>query len=152
MMKEASLCRIDEIITSQLQCLPETVGKVRSMFWNSKNIDISVFFEKVSLDSLTSGDDWSLFMFGAFAEQEARDISTKLKWIYKNKFKEGNVYLNTIRFLVFIKDEKYIGDAILRKIFSVDFLSKRQKNERRVNNAELNDCLPCITPKTYGTV
>src|SRR5574344_728274 len=211
MIKDAHLGKIDKIVTKSISRFARNGMECKKYVLELKEMGISVFFEKESLDSLTSGSDLILSILASVAEQESRDISTNIIWTYKNKFKEGKVYLNTVRFLGFTKDEnkkiiivpeeaeivkriylefvggktyneiargltadnikspgdienkgkswhsstifsilqneKYMGDAILQKTFSVDFLSKRQKNQGQVDSVEVKDCLPCIIPK-----
>ena len=45
-----------------------------------------------------------LAVLSSFAEEESRSISENIKWMYRKKFENGELVINTNRFLGYDKD------------------------------------------------
>ncbi len=196
--------KIDKVITKSISRFARNARDCKDYVMQLKEIGISIYFEKESLDTLSAGTDLLLSIMSSIAEEESRSISTNLKWTWKKKFERGEIMLNTTCFLGYTKDEdknivivpeeaeivrriyrefiagktygeiidrlesdgikspqgnekwhrstilsmltneKYEGNAILQKTYSVDFLTKRKKNEGQVDRFEIMQSHPAI--------
>ena len=80
----------------------------------------------------------------SLAQEESRSISGNVTWGQRKRFADGKVSLPYTRFLGYdkgddgnlvinkqetvkniLKNEKYKGDALLQKYYTVDFLTKK---------------------------
>ena len=173
-----------------------------------KDINIPVYFEKESINSMDAKGEVLLTIMASLAQQESQSLSQNVKLGIQYRFQEGKVMVNASRFLGYTKDkdgnlviepkeaeiikriyreyldgfssnkiadglmrdgilngagnarwhtsnitsilrnEKYIGDALLQKTYTTDFLTKtRIKNNGTVPQYYVEDNHPPIIPK-----
>ena len=54
-----------------------------------------------------------LTVLSSFAQEESKNVSDNIKWRYRRKFEQGELAINTTRFLCYEKDE--YGDLIINR-------------------------------------
>ena len=165
-----------------------------------KNLGIGIIFEKENINTLDSTGELLFTILSSLAQDESRNISENCKWGIRSKFKNGEMHLNTFKFLGYDKDEdgklvindeqaqtirriyreflwgmspqeiaegleedgvegclgqtkwyastvigilkneKHMGDALLQKTYTVDFLTKKQvKNNGEITQVYVKD-------------
>ena len=82
------------------------------------------------------------FLSGKTCGQIARELERDM---IPSPDRKPNWYSSTVQSI--LTNEKYCGDALLQKTFSVDFLSKRQDNHGQVEQYHVTDSHPAIIPK-----
>ena len=179
-----------------------------------KNLGISIIFEKENINTLDSTGELLFTILSSLAQDESRNISENCKWGIRTKFKNGEMHLNTFKFLGYDKDEngkliinreqaktvrriyrdflwglnpaqiakeleeeqvpgclgqtkwyastvvgilkqeKHMGDALLQKTYTADFLTKRQvRNNGEVAQVYVKDSHKGIIDKeTWNAV
>ena len=184
---------IDMILTKSISRFsrntPDTIKYVRML----RDKNIAIMFEKENINTLDSTGELLFTILSSLAQDESRNISENCKWGIRTKFKNGEMHLNTFKFLGYDKDEngklvinkeqaktvrriyrdfliginpaqiakelteekvpgclgqtkwypstvtgilkqeKHMGDALLQKTYTADFLTKRQVR----NNGEI---------------
>ena len=105
MIDDCRAGKIDKIITKSVSRFARNLMLCKKYVLELKELGISVLFEKENLDSMQSGSDLILSILATCSEQESRDISTNVKWTQDKKRKNGEVFINTKRFLGYTKDE-----------------------------------------------
>ena len=113
-----------------------------------------------------------LTIMDSLAQQENQSLSQNVKLGLQYRYQQGKVQVNHNRFMGYTKDEdgiltaagkqrwrpetikkillneKYIGDALLQKTFTVDFLTKKRvKNEDHVPQYYVENSHEAIIPK-----
>lgn len=179
-----------------------------------KNLNIGIIFEKEHINTLDSTGELLFTILSSLAQDESRNISENCKWGIRTKFKNGELHLNTYKFLGYDKDEngkliineeqaatvrriyneflwgmnpaqiakgledegvpgclgqtkwypstvigilkqeKHMGDALLQKTYTADFLTKRQvKNNGEITQVYVKDSHEGIIDKeTWNAV
>ena len=120
-----------------------------------KELHIAVIFEKENINTLDSKGEVLLTILSSLAQDESRSISENTTWGIRREFEDEGVqiwngkskwYDTTIGSI--LSNEKYKGDAILQKSYSVDFLTKKRvKNKGEVQQYYVEDSHPAIIDK-----
>lgn len=112
--KMLGLCRmreIDLIITKSISRFARNTAIMLQIVRELKAINVEVRFEKENINTLSGDDELMLTVLSSFAQEESRNVSENIKWRIKKKFQQGELIINTTRFLGYDKD-KY-GDLII---------------------------------------
>lgn len=102
------LCRsgkIDLIITKSISRFARNTTVMLETVRELKGIGVEVRFEKENINTLSGDGELMLTVLSSFAEEESRNVSENLKWRYRKKFENGELVINTNRFLGYDKDE-----------------------------------------------
>lgn len=110
MMAECDMGRIDKIITKSVSRFARNTLDCVQTARRLKEKGIGIYFEKENLDTLKESSEFVLTIMASLAEEESRSISNNIRWSVKKRFENGNVIINTARFLGYTKNE----DGILR--------------------------------------
>ena len=78
-----------------------------------KGLNVEVDFQKENIKTLTGDGELRLTILSAFAQEESKNISDNQKWAIREKFKRGELQINTTRFLGYDKDE--YGDLVINQ-------------------------------------
>lgn len=108
------LCRegkIDLIITKSISRLGRNTALVLETIRELKDIDVEVEFQNENIKTLSGDGELMLSILSSFAQEESKNVSDNLKWRAKKKFEQGELIINTTRFLGYDKDE--YGDLII---------------------------------------
>lgn len=189
MIEECEAGNIDMIITKSISRFARNTLDCLKYIRKLKDLNIPVFFEKESINTMDAKGEVLLTIMASLAQQESQSLSQNVKLGLQFRYQNGQVQINHNRFLGYTKDangnliidpeqaevvkriyreylegfsmdkiaaglerdgiltgagktrwhtstinkilrnEKYIGDALLQKTYTTDFLSKtRVKN------------------------
>ena len=84
--------------------LLETVREMRL-------IGVEVRFEEEGINTLSGDGELMLAVLSSFAQEESKSVSENIKWMFRKKFEQGELLLNTKRFLGYDFDE--YGDLVI---------------------------------------
>ena len=178
--------KIDMIITKSISRFARNTLDCLKYIRQLKEKNIPVYFEKENINTMDSKGEVLLTIMASLAQQESQSLSQNVKLGIQYRYQQGQVQVNTSRFLGYTKDEnkklvivpeeaevvkriyyeylegkslrqigegleasgiltaaglpkwrpetikkilqneKYIGDALLQKTYTVDFLSKKR--------------------------
>jgi DNA invertase Pin-like site-specific DNA recombinase len=105
MIEDARNGKIDLILVKSLSRFARNTVDCLSIIQELRTIDVEVFFEKENISSKDSKVDFMMTIFSSIAQEEARNISENVKWGIRKRYKDGNIRINTSRFLGYDKDE-----------------------------------------------
>lgn len=122
MLGKARTGEIDLIITKSISRFARNTVTVLKVARELKELGVGIFFEEQNINTLSGDGEMMLAVLASFAQEESRSMSENNKWTIKKKFGQGEIMINTERFLGYDKDE-YGGLIINQKeAFVVDFL------------------------------
>ncbi|GAA0753461.1 recombinase family protein [Clostridium sartagoforme] len=108
------LCRnknIDLIITKSISRFARNTAIMLQIVRELKDIGVEVRFEKENINTLSGDGELMLTVLSSFAQEESKNVSDNLKWRARKKFEQGELIINTTRFLGYDKDE--YGDLVI---------------------------------------
>lgn len=214
MITDCEKGKIDLVITKSISRFARNTQDCLMYSRKLKNLGIGIIFEKENINTLDSTGELLFTILSSLAQDESRNISENCKWGIRTKFKNGEMHLNTFKFLGYDKDEngklvinkeqakivkriyneflwgvnpaqianeltvekvpgcqgqtkwypstivgilkqeKHMGDALLQKTYTADFLTKRQvKNEGEIAQVYVRDSHEGIIDKeTWNAV
>jgi DNA invertase Pin-like site-specific DNA recombinase len=186
MIGECMTGNIDMVITKSISRFARNTLDCLKYIRMLKERNIPVFFEKENINTLDSKGEILLTIMASLAQQESQSLSQNVKLGIQYRFQQGEMHINSSRFLGYTKDEhkrlvivpeeaevirrifkeylegttirrialgleadgvrtgagkgkwyretvktilkneKYIGDALLQKTYTVDFLTKKR--------------------------
>lgn len=122
MLGKARAGEIDLIITKSISRFARNTVTVLKVARELKELGVGIFFEEQNINTLSGDGEMMLAVLASFAQEESRSMSENNKWTIKKKFEQGEIMINTERFLGYDKDE-YGGLVINQKeAFVVEFL------------------------------
>lgn len=200
MIADCERGKIDLVITKSISRFARNTQDCLQYSRQLKNLGIGIIFEKENINTLDSTGELLFTILSSLAQDESRNISENCKWGIRTKFKNGEMHLNTSKFLGYDKDEdgnliinpeqartveriyneflwgrhpqeiakdlemeqvpgcngktrwytstvigvlkneKHMGDALLQKSYTADFLTKRQvKNMGEITQVYVKD-------------
>ena len=105
--------KIDIILTKSISRFARNTTIVLEVVRELKALNIEVIFEKENISSLDGDSELMLTVPSSFAQEESKNVSDNIKWQYRRKFEQGELAINTTRFLGYDKDE--YGDLIINR-------------------------------------
>ncbi len=102
------LCRegkIDLIITKSVSRFARNTAVMLQTVRELKDIGVEVRFEKENIHTLSGDGELMLTVLSSFSQEESKNVSDNIKWRYRQKFENGELVINTNRFLGYDKDE-----------------------------------------------
>ncbi len=186
MIEDCKLGRIDLVITKSISRFARNTVDCLNYIRELKEMNIPVFFEKESINTMDAKGEVLLTIMASLAQQESESLSKNVKLGMQYRFQQGKIMVNTSCFLGYDKDEngnlvinpkqaeivkriyreylegksilaicrelerdkirtargnprwhdssvrkileneKYMGDALLQKTYTVDFLQKKR--------------------------
>ncbi len=200
MIEDCQAGKIDLVITKSISRFARNTQDCLQYSRMLKNMGIGIVFEKENINTLDSTGELLFTILSSLAQDESRNISENCKWGIRTKFKNGEMHLNTYKFLGYDKDEegkliinkeqaktveriykefiwgrnpqeiakeledegvpgccgqtkwytttvigilkneKHMGDALLQKTYTIDFLTKKQvKNNGEITQVYVKD-------------
>lgn len=214
MIDECRNGKIDMIITKSISRFARNTVDCLNYIRDLKQMNIPVFFEKESINTMDAKGEVLLTIMASLAQQESESLSQNVKLGMQYRFQQGKVMVNTKCFLGYDKDEdgnlvinpeeaeivkrifreylegsgcgkicrglerdgiksargnikwhdstvrkmleneKYMGDALLQKTYTLDFLTKRRiKNTGEMPQYYVEDNHePIISRETFMLV
>lgn len=105
--KMLELCRngeIDIILTKSISRFARNTTIMLTLIRELKLLNVEVRFEKENINTLSGDGEFMLTVLSSFAQEESKSVSDNLKWRVKKKFEQGELIINTNRFLGYKKD------------------------------------------------
>ncbi len=153
--KMLHLCRegkIDVIITKSVSRFARNTAIILETVRELKNLGIEVRFENENINTLSRDGALMLAVLSSFAQEESRNVSENLKWRARKQFQQGELMINTTRFLGYDKNEYgelviNIKEAeIVKRIFK-DYL--RGKGSSKIAKELNKEDIPTVGNKTW---
>jgi site-specific DNA recombinase len=114
MIRKAKAGEIDLIITKSISRFARNTVTVLKVARELKELGVGIFFEEQNINTLSGDGEMMLAVLSSFAQEESRSMSENNKWSIRKKFEQGELMINTERFLGYDKDE-YGGLSINMK-------------------------------------
>ena len=105
--------KIDLILTKSISRFARNTTIVLEAVRELKSLGVEVRFEKENISSFDGDGELMLTVLSSFAQEESYNASENLKWRYKRRFENGELAINTTRFLGYDKDE--YGDLVINR-------------------------------------
>ena len=105
MLALARAGKLDLILTKSISRFARNTTIVLELVRELKELGVEVFFEKEQISSSNGDGELMLTVLSAFAQEESKNVSDNLKWRYRRKFQNGEVAINTTRFLGYDKNK-----------------------------------------------
>lgn len=105
--------KIDLVITKSISRFARNTQDCLAYSRKLKNLGIGIIFEKENINTLDSTGELLFTILSSLAQDESRNISENCKWGIRTKFKNGEMHLNTFKFLGYDKDEN--GKLVINK-------------------------------------
>ncbi len=106
--KMLQLCRegkIDVIFTKSISRFARNTTVMLEVVRELRLLGIEVIFEKENIRTLSGDGELMLTVLSSFAQEESKNVSDNIKWRIRKKFENGELILNTNRFLGYDKDD-----------------------------------------------
>ncbi len=214
MIADCEAGKIDRIIVKSISRFARNTLDCLNYVRRLKELGIGVTFEKENIDTMDAKGEVLLTILSSLAQDESRSISENSTWGIRKRFEQGQLHVNTTKFMGYDKDEngnliineeqaktvrliyekylrgrnyfsiakelneegvvgwngevkwiastiekmlhneKYKGDALLQKTYTVDFLTKkRDKNKGQIAQYYVSDSHPAIIkPEVWEAV
>ena len=111
MLALARAGKLDLILTKSISRFARNTTIVLELVRELKELGVEVFFEKEQISSSSGDGELMLTVLSAFAQEESKNVSDNLKWRYRRKFQNGEVAINTTRFLGYNKNKN--GELVI---------------------------------------
>lgn len=105
MLTLARAGKLDLILTKSISRFARNTTIVLELVRELKELGVEVFFEKEQISSSSGDGELMLTVLSAFAQEESKNVSDNQKWRYRRKFQNGEVAINTTRFLGYDKNK-----------------------------------------------
>lgn len=105
MIDKARRGEIDLIITKSISRFARNTVLLLKYVRELKELGVGVIFEEQKINTLNADGELLLTVLGAITEEERKAVSSNIKWAMQNKFKRGEVMVDTNRLLGYDKDE-----------------------------------------------
>lgn len=111
MLQIARNGKVDLIITKSISRFARNATIVLETVRQLKDIGVEVKFEKENIETLSGDGELMLTVLSSFSQEESKNVSDNIKWRMRKKFQQGEMIINTKRFLGYDKDE--YGDLVI---------------------------------------
>lgn len=97
-----------------------------------KEKNVAVVFEKEGVNTLDGTGEILITILSSLAQEESRNISENTRWGVVRRFENGKMIVNHNKYGMIresskcIRNEKYMGDALLQKTYTVDFMNQEK--------------------------
>lgn len=105
MIADCEAGKIDLVITKSISRFVRNTQDCLQYSRQLKNLGIGIVFEKENINTLDSTGELLFTILSSLAQDESRNISENCKWGIRTKFKNGEMHLNSFKFLGYDKDE-----------------------------------------------
>ena len=145
MIADAKAGKIDLILTKSISRFARNTVDALQTIRELSALKIEVYFEKEGIHTLDKQCEVMLTIMSSLAQEESRSISENVRWGKQKSMQDGNVSFGYRHFLGYRKgkdvwsvstirsilsNEKYKGDALLQKTYTLDYLTKTVKKNK----------------------
>ena len=113
MIEKAKAGEINLIITKSISRFARNTIMLLQYVRELKDAGVGVIFEEQKINTLSSEGELLLTVLAAIAEEERKSVCSNVRWAMQNKFKRGEVMVDTNRLLGYDKDEN--GRLVVNK-------------------------------------
>lgn len=113
MIADCKAGKVDLVITKSISRFARNTQDCLQYSRMLKNLGIGIIFEKENINTLDSTGELLFTILSSLAQDESRNISENCKWGIRTKFRNGQMHLNTYKFLGYDKNEE--GKLIINK-------------------------------------
>ena len=96
--------KVDIVITKSISRFARNTKDCLDYMRELRSLGIPIIFEKENINSMEAGGELLFTILSSLAQDESRNISENCKWGIRSKFKNGELHLNTYKFLGYDKD------------------------------------------------
>ena len=89
MLRHCEEGKIDKILCKSISRFGRNTADILNAINSLKEKNISIFFEKENIDTLSINSDFVLSTIASIAQDESRSISENVKWSLKRRFQQG---------------------------------------------------------------
>jgi len=111
MLALARAGKLDLILTKSISRFARNTTIVLELVRELKELGVEVLFEKEQISSSSGDGELMLTVLSAFAQEESKNVSDNQKWRYRRKFQNGEIAINTTRFLGYDKNKN--GELVI---------------------------------------
>ncbi len=111
MIETARSGGIDVIFTKSISRFARNTVDLLQIVREMKLIGVEIRFEEEGINTLSGDGELMLSVLSSFAQEESKSVSENIKWMFKKKFEQGELLINTKRFLGYDFDE--YGDLVI---------------------------------------
>ena len=105
MIEKAKKGEIDLIITKSISRFARNTVLLLKYVRALKELGVGVIFEEQKINTLKADGELLLTVLGAITDEERKVVSSNVRWAMQNKFKRGEVMVDTNRLIGYGKDE-----------------------------------------------
>jgi DNA invertase Pin-like site-specific DNA recombinase len=105
MLTRARAGEIDLIFTKSISRFARSTLMLLEVVRELRDIGVGVIFEEQNINTLSSEGEMMLTILASIAEEERKAVCSNVAWAMQNKFKRGEVLVDTNRLLGYDKDE-----------------------------------------------
>ena len=113
MLAMARKHKFDRILTKSISRFARNTTIMLEVVRELKSLGVEVIFEKENISTFDGDGELMLTVLSSFAQEESKNVSDNIKWQYRRKFEQGELAINTTRFLGYDKDE--YGDLVINR-------------------------------------
>ena len=155
MIQKAVNGEIDCIITKSISRFSGNAVDMLQTIRLLKEKRVTVWFEKENIRSTDENMELAITIHTMLAQEEIRNMSENIQWGFKRRFEQG-VTLNNYKYFYsydvidgeLVVNEKYMGDCMLQKYFTEDFLTgKKARNTGQRDRYYVHDSHQGIVSK-----
>ncbi len=106
MIEDCRAGKIQKVLVKSISRFARNTVDSLTYIRELKELGISIYFESENIDTMTPGGEVLITILSAMAEQESRTISSNIKWAWQQKWKKGEVNINTGLMLGYRKTDK----------------------------------------------
>lgn len=131
MVADALAGKIDLIITKSVSRFARNTVDSLTTIRKLKEHNVECYFEKENIWTFDSKGELLLTIMSSLAQEESRSISENVTWGHRKRFADGKDKWNGATVRRMLSYEKYKGDALLQKEFTVDYLPNAPRKAKR---------------------
>jgi len=105
--------KLDLILTKSISRFARNTTIMLEVVRELKSLGVELIFEKENISTFDRDGELMLTVLSSFAQEESKNVSDNIKWRYRRKFEQGELAINTTRFLGYDKDE--YGDLVINR-------------------------------------
>lgn len=106
LIRDCRAGKVDIVITKSISRFARNTQDCLNYMRELRNLGIPIIFEKENINTMEAGGELLFTILSSLAQDESRNISENCKWGIRSKFKNGQMHLNTYKFLGYDKDEE----------------------------------------------
>ena len=145
MIEDCKAGKIDMIFTKSISRFARNTLDCLKYIRLLKEINIPVFFEKESINTMDAKGEVLITIMASLAQQESESLSKNTKMGIQYRFQQGKVLVNARNFLGYDKDAEYLSifscKLIVLKLGINEFYIRSTSSTYQFNFAPIDDLI-----------